>query len=178
MDASGWEVQSNCPEQASFLTCSKYLIKINFRVSKFSARSTVMQYCPAKASKILQNEWHCPAYTNTRPVGKYAWTCCYYIRTSKVSFNYAILGIHDAWEIQFIAPKYDVTYKLILAERNEWDQKIQCKHETNEKTGENGGHNEDKTLPLSVTLEIHSNSKNSIPKPWYRLLHYKREQLF
>ena len=30
-----------------------------------------MQYCPAKASKILQNEWHCPAYTNTR-VGKYA----------------------------------------------------------------------------------------------------------
>jgi len=29
-----------------------------------------MQYCPAKASKILQNVWHCPAYTNTR-VGKY-----------------------------------------------------------------------------------------------------------
>ena len=24
-----------------------------------------MQYCPAKASKILQNEWQCPAYTNT-----------------------------------------------------------------------------------------------------------------
>jgi len=30
-----------------------------------------MQYCPAKASKILPNEWHCPACTNTR-VGKYA----------------------------------------------------------------------------------------------------------
>ena len=29
-----------------------------------------MQYCPAKVRKILQNEWHCPAYTNTR-VGKY-----------------------------------------------------------------------------------------------------------
>ena len=25
-----------------------------------------MQYCPEKASKILQNELHCPAYTNTR----------------------------------------------------------------------------------------------------------------
>jgi len=40
-------------------------------VSKFSARSTVIQCCPAKASKILRNEWHCPAYANTR-VGKYA----------------------------------------------------------------------------------------------------------
>jgi len=30
-----------------------------------------MQYCPAKARKILQNEQDCPAYTNTR-VGKYA----------------------------------------------------------------------------------------------------------
>ena len=25
-----------------------------------------MQYCPAKASKFLSNEWHCLAYTNTR----------------------------------------------------------------------------------------------------------------
>jgi len=25
-----------------------------------------MQYCPEKASKVLQNELHCPAYTNTR----------------------------------------------------------------------------------------------------------------
>jgi len=31
-----------------------------------------MQYCPAKASKILRNDRHCPAYTNTM-VGKYAY---------------------------------------------------------------------------------------------------------
>ena len=36
-------------------------LRINLKVSIFSAGSTVMQHCPAKASKILQNEWYCPA---------------------------------------------------------------------------------------------------------------------
>ena len=55
--ATGWmsvgeKFRAIAQSKQVFLTCSKYLTKINFRVSKFSARSTVMQYCPEKASKM------------------------------------------------------------------------------------------------------------------------------